>query len=204
MNNIVYPDVEYWLDFLDPPDATYLILYAMCVKQIVDVNYINRLNKKGEFQLFEMPCDDEESVGDISDDDLLMGIQEIQVQVQGSFSGGCTPYIPATHWDPPEGGDPILDSVTVESIVYINFSGDKDDYIEIENEMLTDRDYTMKELVALAESIMIDTIDAEPTRSALVSVRRTFPDSIDVKIRKIIEDKKEHIKNSKAKKNYGL
>ena len=202
-----YIDAEYWIHYLDPVDAAYLILFSFCYNNkykggTIDSDVIwPRRDSKGQLNLFDLDDDRDGSNQYIEGGSFIIGYDDIMtVDLAGSYSGGFSKFYPGTYNDPPEGGDPELTEVTVESICY---NTEVDDYVEITAEIVKDRDYTYKELDALAEQAMMDMINAEPQYS-VKNLPKTIPDSIDKKIAEILVKNKTKIMHNKANKTFGI
>lgn len=197
-----YPDAEYWIHYLDPLDAAYLLLFSETHKNIMSSKIITPgLDRRGKQIYFELDDGDEGEANGIIEE-LQIGFDDtVWLDISGSFSGYYTRFIPATHWDPPEGGESVLTDVEID---YIYYSSPVEDMLEIEPKMFEGKDYTYRDTLNMAVSVaeeMISTSDNEFKSGILPT---NLPKSITDEIDRILIENKTKIAHKKANKSFGL
>jgi hypothetical protein len=124
----LWPEAKFWIEELYPEEICFLAMYS-------DI-YNSKWRKETPFFRIEGGSsgneleDGGEGVGkvefwltyEIPTKDGEYCILEIEANAFGSF----TSYIPGTYYDPPEGGESILEEVEVKSAYYTNPSGNVD------------------------------------------------------------------------------
>lgn len=124
MKNYEYKNSSFWIQYMKPSEIVYLILFT-CAKHRSD-NYLldGIVHVDGDTELdskaYDRRHNDDEGHGEF---DTTIGYTdiEISVQLEGEYSYSYTKYYHGTHYDPPEGGDFILDNAEIKRItLWIN------------------------------------------------------------------------------------
>jgi hypothetical protein len=121
----LWNDASFWLDELHPEEICFLSMYS---KKIDDTKY----KKNNEIPLFKVDLDAPEEVSiDDDDDDASASFEMIYIipskngdatlSFEVSASGYFTPVRTYGYYDPPEGGDLILDNIDIDSVYYLDF-----------------------------------------------------------------------------------
>jgi len=128
-NAYKWPEAKFWLDKLEPEEICFLGLYSLDSKK----------EKLFEAE-YEGPTDVDPDEQD-GEGSLEMSFTFPVAKAEYSpsltceiiFSGDYTPYDSGSYYDPPEGGEYILESIETESAYYLDESEDKEfEMLEIE------------------------------------------------------------------------
>jgi hypothetical protein len=191
-----YPDARYWIDLIDPIDATFLMLYSAYRKRVQKTDIIDEESISSE-EYFE-PNDEEYASNDGS---MSIGYPIFEVQIDGNFTCSFTKFYPATRDEPAEGGDALIEDVTIERIAYL--VNDDEEEIDTWNHHIEARSYTYKNLYALAEAVFQEKINAEPNYT-IQNIPSKIPDELDKIITDSIKNNATKIKSRKINKTFGL
>ena len=128
-SNITYlwNDASFWLEELHPEEICFLSIYS---KKIEDTKY----RKNNEMPLFKVDIDAPDEVSlesDYDDDDASASFEmfytipskkgNATLSFEVSASGYFTPIRTYGYYDPPEGGDLVLNDIEIDSIYYLDF-----------------------------------------------------------------------------------
>jgi hypothetical protein len=131
--NYLWNDASFWIEELYPEEICFLSIYSKYIEDL-------RNKKNNEIPLFKVKLDCPNEVdlesGDYNEEkastDFEMyysipskkGVATLSFEV--SASGYFTPVRTYGYYDPPEGGDPILDDINIESAYYLDSEHDLD------------------------------------------------------------------------------
>ncbi len=124
-SHYLWNDASFWLEELHPEEICFLSMYS---KKIEDTKY----RKNNEIPLFKVDLDAPDEVSmDEDDDDASASFEMIYIipskngdatlSFEVSASGYFTPVRTYGYYDPPEGGDLILDDIDIDSVYYLDF-----------------------------------------------------------------------------------
>ncbi len=130
----LWPEARFWLSRLEPEEISYLAIYSfICQKE--------RGNNKPLFEVeYQGSSENSPEEGDDGSFEFYLGIPindnenketlEATLSSEIYYSGGYTKYYAATHYDPEEGGEFILNNISVGTTIYIDENGDKEYNLE--------------------------------------------------------------------------
>ncbi len=124
-SHYLWNDASFWLEELHPEEICFLSMYS---KKIEDTKY----RKNNEIPLFKVDLDAPDEVSmEEDDDDASASFEMIYIipskngdatlSFEVSASGYFTPVRTYGYYDPPEGGDLILDDIDIDSVYYLDF-----------------------------------------------------------------------------------
>ncbi len=193
----VWPDAGFWLEKLHPEELCFL---AVCN----DVIMMGNSTIQKEKPLFEMIMDNstysldpdsyDEDEGSASLEfnyEIPCGKQNCNIYIEAEAKGGFGPYTSASYMEPAEGGEPILNSIEISFMSYIN----SEDTFEA---LFTDNSYVFKseiidrnKLISAVEYAATLRVEADEDRTNTVkpaipdklmekceSIRREIPDIV--------------------------
>jgi len=128
VNEYLWPDAPFWIEELYPEEICFLSMYSDIYnsKWRKETPFFNLAATPGGIELE----DDGEGGGKV---DFFITLEiptkdgdDCILEIEAKAFGRFTPYVPATYYDPPEGGESILEEVEVVGAYYTNPSGDID------------------------------------------------------------------------------
>lgn len=152
----LWPEAYHWLEELYPEEICFL---AICSKYDEDTRSKNK-------PLFKVDLESPIEVQLEGDEDDASAYFEMYYNIPSkngnctlsfevSANGGFTPVRTYGYYDPPEGGEPILNDVDIDSIIYLNSD-------ESEEIIFSDNTYTFKsEFITKNDLINCMSVSAE-------------------------------------------
>jgi hypothetical protein len=200
-----YLDAEFWVEYLNPLEIAYLMMYAQAFEKRNDLI--------GDAKLIssQTELDEEYDNGEYEYEFIN---EEYVVQLKFDYSIHTTEGHSGTYYDPPEGGEAFLDSLTVTSI-YV-WAGNEE--TDIDTSRVFDKcksngwdpTITYKDFHDLCEICAINTSELDMTTSLLpdyrkmVATAKIFPQKLIDKIEAINVEHHKRIRNKRLNKKYGL
>lgn len=122
----LWPDAKFWIEDLYPEEICFLGIYSDIVSNSTrkDTPPIQVDSSNEEYQL---DYDDGKVSFEIFYEIPSKNNKNCSLSVSIEASGHFTPVIPETRYQPEEGGEPILDSIEIESAYYL----DSEENIEV-------------------------------------------------------------------------
>lgn len=176
-----YKDSEGWLRYLYPEEVAYLMLYSFwnTKNPVISVKCVGdcSLEMEEESQSFEVYLESP------------MSGEQASVTIDGSFGGHFTPYFSGSYYEPPEGGDPIVEYLEVETVYYYDdvngvdeaLYGSKDPY-DFKSDIITP-----DKLSDAAYAAIQDLVEAEDFKASYIK-NLEFPEKLTAKIEQIRKD----------------
>lgn len=153
-----WPEAKFWLNKLDPEEICFLSLHSFESRKekLFEVSYEGSTDAEpdeegsGSFEaFFKIP--------------IGKGYSTLSYDV--SFSGSFTPYDSGDYYNPPEGGDYILEEIDIESAYYIDESEENEfDMLDFnfKSEFITKSD-----LIKMMEYFSLDCISYSDNETEL-------------------------------------
>ena len=131
--NYLWNDSSFWIEELYPEEICFLSIYSKYIEDL-------RNKKNNEIPLFKVKLDCPNEVdleaGDYSGEEASTNFEmyynipskkgEATLSFEVLASGYFTPVRTYGYYDPPEGGEPILEDIEIESIYYLDSDEDLD------------------------------------------------------------------------------
>lgn len=208
MADIKYPNVQHWLHLLDPIEAVYLIIYSYATRKTEDVRkpgsyWFTKPDKILLSQTIDvdnegqdlLEADDEEvSFEIILSTPVDKNDDSVTVTIIGENKFSFSPVIPATHYDPPEGGESSLDDIVIELITM--WDPALNDDVELDNIEETDL-IKRKDIKNIAMELVEGITQCDDNNVKFSPA--PFPKGLEEKIESLVQ-----VKRSRISKNLGL
>lgn len=181
-----YKDSEGWLRYLYPEEVAYLMLYSYWNEKnpVIPVKCIDgcSFEMEEESQSFEVYLESP------------MSGEQASVIIDGGFGGSFTPWISATYHNPPEGGEPILEYLEVETVHYY------DDVNEVDETLYGSKDgykfqsdiITIDKISDAAYAAVQDLVEAYDFKADYIK-NLEFPEKLTEKIEQIRKDHRKEL-----------
>jgi len=181
-----YKDSEGWLRYLYPEEVAYLMLYSYwnTKNPIIPVKCIDgcSLEMEEESQSFDVYLESP------------MSGEQASVTIDGGFGGSFTPWLSGSYYDPPEGGEPILEYLEVETVHYYDdvnevdetLYGSKDDY-KFQSDIIT-----IDKISDAAYAAVQDLVEADDFKADYIK-NLEFPEKLSEKIEQIRKDHRKEL-----------
>ena len=181
-----YKDSEGWLRYLYPEEVAYLMLYSFwnTKNPVISVKCVDgcSLEMQEESQSFDVYLESP------------MSGEQASVTIDGGFGGSFTPWFSGSYYDPPEGGEPILEYLEVETVHYYDdvnevdetLYGSKDDY-KFQSDIIT-----IDKISDAAYAAVQDLVEAEDNKADYIK-NLEFPEKLSEKIEQIRKDHRKEL-----------
>lgn len=191
-----YPEAEFWISYMSKSEIAFLILCSQANKK---TTYVSGKQTTVEMmmptEILDMTVMGEDFQESSSHEaELCLGFEDQKVPylwINGVVSGSTNRYVPGTHEDPPEGGESLVEDITIEEITVWK----EDLSTTIDSKLLTEEKapFTMKELHFLAEEALMQELpDYEDNRGVRNETKLSAEKALDVLRKKIQKVKSDH------------
>jgi len=124
ISTVDFKYMKYWIEYLDLHSAAYLMMWNIIMAETS--SWRNTMEKKQNTKMqlepyiddisydhVEISGDDKDGSENISIEAIIEGLSgdDVYLIAEGDCKYSTTPYIAATRWDPPEGGELILEDI---------------------------------------------------------------------------------------------
>lgn len=200
-----WPDAKFWIEDLYPEEICYLAAYNDIMEWDIKHSY-SKKDIKPFFEIntdwvktYDLEADSwDENEGEVQFE-IYYEIPSLKNEEKGSCSisfevrgsGGFTPYSSGSYYDPPEGGESILDDIEVSDVYYLDSIEDLDVYLDKNTYEYKSNIITKKDLFGILEYAASLRIEYSDEKMGLVkpqvpqalidkceSIRSKYPDIV--------------------------
>ncbi len=183
---------------MKPSEIAYLILFS--VAKSAETCLLDNIKHLEGTEFLDNRYSHDENHSEV---DLTIGYENpaISVQIEGNYDFSYTKFYPATHVDPPEGGDFILESVEIENVtVWI----DGEDIIITPKIILNDDvPFSYNDIKLLATEIVAD-MSPDTNGNIQYLKSKDIPFILKKRIEKIMHDNKKTISVKKLGRDFNI
>jgi hypothetical protein len=189
-----YNDAEYWLEYMTPAEAAFLILFSYYYDSTMDVN-IQDGTKEIEFD-----DSDEKSYSF----ETCIGFKDTEnfVWLDGAVSGYTQGGSSGSYWEPPDPGEDILDDVNVDNIFVTTPVEEALELTDLEVKN-SDSLITYKDIDNMARRAISEIVRCEDDKLK-ITVLKEIPAPLVEKIERVREENKRTIQAKMLGKKFGV